>query len=201
MSQALCTAVICQFDLCCSVTCLRHSLQQLSVSLICAVLWHVSGTLYSSYLSVWSVLYCDMSQALCTAVICQFDLCCTVTCLRHSVQQLSVSLICAVVWHVSGTLYSSYLSVWSVLYCDMSQALCTAVICQFDLCCTVTCLRHSLQQLSVSLICAVLWDVSGTLYSHLQTVHIQSQTQCTSTQFHTINSSSSQFPHTLYCKH
>jgi hypothetical protein len=35
---------------------------------------------------------------------------------------------------------------------------CTAIICQFDLCYTVTCLRH---------------------YTHLQSVHVQSQTQYT----------------------
>ena len=42
-------------------------------------------------------------------------------------------------------MHNNYLSVWSVLYCDMSQA----------------------------------------LYKHLQTVHVQSQTQYNTLQYHT----------------
>jgi hypothetical protein len=63
--------------------------------------------------------------------------------------------------------------------------ICTAIFCQFDICCTVTCLRHSIQP---SPDCSR--TVTNRMYMHT-VPHISS----------TINSSSSQFSCTVYCKH
>ena len=71
--------------------------------------------------------------------------------------------------------------------------ICITVICQFDLCCTVTCLGHSTvtclrHSTQPSPHCS--HTVTNTIYK--PTVpHISNTT----------NSSSSQFPHTVYCEH